>query len=178
MTLRPIETKLVEDLFVQGGYVLEFTNQTFFEFFRDEVGIDIYDDAYAFRGNSKGKRLIAFTQTAQPKAIAKALAGLWEYPEAIRPDGATDDHRRRVNAIIERLGGRPLAGAATEKANSDIRQQPAECILGELEAEFLGMEAKDDSPQARGYAFEKFLKRWFVNRRPKITPYRRPILTP
>jgi hypothetical protein len=74
MTLRPIETQLVEELFVQGGYVLEFTNRTFFEFFQHEVGVDIYDDVYAFRGGSKGKRLIAFTQKAQLKAIAKALA--------------------------------------------------------------------------------------------------------
>ncbi|AYG62107.1 hypothetical protein CCGE525_24970 (plasmid) [Rhizobium jaguaris] len=44
MTLRPIESKLIEDLFVRDGYVLEFTNQTFFEFLKNEVGIDIYDD--------------------------------------------------------------------------------------------------------------------------------------
>ena len=81
MTLRPIETKFVEDLFVQGGYVLKFTNQTFAEFFNQEVSVDIYDEVYAFRGGSKGKRLIAFTQKAQPKAIARALAGLWEYPQ-------------------------------------------------------------------------------------------------
>ncbi|MGM5056358.1 hypothetical protein [Rhizobium sp. 862_C5_N1_2] len=31
MTLRPIEAKLVDDLLAQGGYVLNFTNQTFAE---------------------------------------------------------------------------------------------------------------------------------------------------
>lgn len=74
--LRPIEAKVVDDLFVQGGYVLNFTNQTFSEFFCHEVGVEIYDELYGFRGNSKGKRLVGFTQKAQPKAIAKALAGL------------------------------------------------------------------------------------------------------
>ncbi|NKL77646.1 hypothetical protein [Rhizobium leguminosarum] len=155
MTLRPIETKLVEDLFVQGGYVLEFTNQTFFEFFQHEVGVDIYDDAYAFRGNSKGKRLIAFTQKAQPKAIAKALTGLWEYLETIRPDEATDDHRRKMSVIIERLGGDALHGAATEKVQPEGRQQSAEDVLTGLETEFLGLQAMDDGPQARGGMLSK-----------------------
>ncbi|WP_434118766.1 restriction endonuclease [Sinorhizobium meliloti] len=162
MTLRPIETQLVEELFVQGGYVLEFTNRTFFEFFQHEVGVDIYDDVYAFRGGSKGKRLIAFTQKAQPKAIAKALAGLWEFLDADRPESATADNRRKLSAIIERLGGAPLPGATVAqepKAAPPLR--PSEGVLVALEAEFLSLEVMDDRPQERGYAFERFLKRWF-----------------
>ncbi|MBB3966855.1 restriction endonuclease [Rhizobium metallidurans] len=161
MTLRPIEAKLVDDLFVQGGYVLNFTNQTFTEFFRHEVGVEIYDDVYGFRGNSKGKRLVAFTQKAQPKAIAKALAGLWEYLQADRPDDATDDNRKKLSAIIERLGGRPLPGAAVvEEPKVTQPLRPAEGILAALESEFLALEAMTDRPHERGYAFERFLKRW------------------
>ncbi|WP_192936575.1 hypothetical protein [Sinorhizobium meliloti] len=40
MTFRPIESQLEEDLFVQGRYILEFTNRTFFEFSQHEVGIE------------------------------------------------------------------------------------------------------------------------------------------
>lgn len=161
MSLRPIESKLVEDLFVQGGYVLKFTNQTFAEFFRHEVGVDIYDDVYAFRGGSKGKRLVAFTQRAQPKAIAVALAGLWEYLEADFHELATDDNRKKISTIIERLGGNGLRGAAV--VDPPTTQQPArppEGVLSALEAEFLALGAMDDRPQERGYAFERFLKRW------------------
>lgn len=162
MTLRPIETKLVDDLFVRGGYVLNFTNQTFAEFFRDEAGVDIYGEVYAFRGSSKGKRLIAFTQKAQPRAVAKALAGLWEYLQADRPDEATDDNRRKLSAIIERLGGSSLPGAAvSEESKVAQPRRPAEGILSALEAEFLALDAMDDRPQERGYGFERFLKRWF-----------------
>lgn len=39
--------------------------------------------------------------------------------------------------------------------------RPPEGILAALEAEFLGLEATDDRPKERGYAFERFLKRWF-----------------
>jgi hypothetical protein len=162
MTLRPIETKLVDDLFIQGGYVLNFTNQTFAEFFLHEVGIDIYDDAYASRGGSKGKRLIAFTQKAQPKAIAKALRGLWEYLQADHPDDATDDNRAKLSALIERLGGAPLSGGSVaEEPKSSQPERPAEGTLAALEAEFLALSAMDERPQERGYAFERFLKRWF-----------------
>ena len=124
--------------------------------------MEIYDDVYGFRGNSKGKRLVAFTQKAQPRAIAKALAGLWEYLQADRPDDATDDNRKRLSVIIERLGGRPLPGAAVveePKVTQPVR--PAEGILVALESEFLALEAMTDRPQERGYAFERFLKRWF-----------------
>jgi hypothetical protein len=162
MTLRPIEAKLVDDLFVQGGYVLNFTNQTFAEFFRHEVGVDIYDEVYAFRGGSKGKRLIAFTQKAQPKAIAKSLAGLWEYLQADRPDHATEDNRKKLSAIIERLGGGSLSGGdVAEEPKVAHPPLPASGILSALEAEFLALGAMDDRPQERGYAFERFLKRWF-----------------
>jgi hypothetical protein len=162
MTLRPIESKFIDDLFVQGGYVLNFTNQTYAEFFSHEVGVDIYDEVYAFRGDSKGKRLIAFTQKAQSKAIAKALAGLWEYLQSDRPDQATDDNRKKLSAIIERLGGSSLPRVAVpEEPQVAHPQRPMEGILSALEAEFLALKDMDDHPQERGYAFERFLKRWF-----------------
>ncbi len=37
--------------------LLDFTNSTFADFFHREVGIDIYDHAYAIYGGSKGKHL-------------------------------------------------------------------------------------------------------------------------
>ena len=53
--LRPVELRLVDELFgMSSGYVLDFTNATFADFFRCDVGIDIYDNAYATSGGSKG----------------------------------------------------------------------------------------------------------------------------
>ena len=41
--LRPVELKIINELFgMNSGYVLDFTNSTFADFFRREVGIDIY----------------------------------------------------------------------------------------------------------------------------------------
>lgn len=58
MKLKTTDLKLLDELFeMQGGYVLDFSNQTFSDFFEDEFGIDIYNDRYSEGGTSKAKRL-------------------------------------------------------------------------------------------------------------------------
>ncbi|MCL4855607.1 MAG: hypothetical protein KJZ78_29935 [Bryobacteraceae bacterium] len=54
---RPDELKVVDDLFsLSSGYALDFTNSTFDDFFRREVGVDIYVQG----PDSKEKRMRAF----------------------------------------------------------------------------------------------------------------------
>lgn len=69
---------------MRSGYVLDFTNATFDDFFRRELGIDIYDDAYARGSGSKRKRLRAFLTVGQPRAIMRAVTSLWEYRQTAR----------------------------------------------------------------------------------------------
>ena len=114
--LRPVELKLIDELFgMSSGYVLDFTNSTFADFFRREVGIDIYDNAYGIYGSSKGKHLRAFLTIGQPRAIAKALTALWEYRETDRLGRAQAETvvnaRLRLSTIVERLGGVAYAHA-------------------------------------------------------------------
>src|SRR5690349_3099639 len=111
--LRPVDLKLVDELTgMSSGYVLDFTNSTFAEFFRAEVSVDIYDDAYAGNGTSKGKRLRSFLQIAQTAAIVRALTALWEYRENDRISQGKGEGianaRHRLSAIVERLGGASL----------------------------------------------------------------------
>ena len=76
---------LLDDLFeMGGGYVLNFSNRTFAEFFAEELNVDIDDPKYEINGTSKGRRLKCFLQTADKSTITKALGALWEYREAIR----------------------------------------------------------------------------------------------
>ena len=52
--VRPVELKLVDELFgMNSGYVLDFSNSTIADFFQREVGVDIYDEAYAIYGNRR-----------------------------------------------------------------------------------------------------------------------------
>jgi len=153
---------------MSSGWVLDFSNRTFEEFFRHEVGIEIYDDAYGFIGTSKGKHLSAFLQVGQPAAVVKALTALWEY----RQDGiisrdekdTVNSGRERLNAVLQRLGGKPLPGDPTTIPSASVQREhtvPSERLLQELEDEFARLHGMEDAAQARGYAFERFLKKWF-----------------
>lgn len=83
--LSMVEKSLIDELTgMSSGYVLDFSNQTFAEFFQTEVGIDIYDAVYADLGPSKGKRLRCFLSRGQKMAVARALTGLWLYRENLR----------------------------------------------------------------------------------------------
>jgi hypothetical protein len=160
--LNAIETKIALQLFESGGYVLDFSNSTFEAFFQTEVGTNIYDDAYAHYGGSKGKRLRTFLERGQPAAIAKALTALWGYRSTMyRLSGETDKDAElgpELSAMIVRLGGQPLALAA-QKPKAPAHIQPSRDEFGALNSSFREIMQLD--PHPRGYAFEKFLKRLF-----------------
>jgi hypothetical protein len=167
--VRPVELKLVDELFgMNSGYVLDFSNSTFADFFQREVGVDIYDEAYAIYGSSKGKHLRAFLTVSQPRAIAKALAALWEYRELSRIGAGQAEAviraHGRLTAIVERLGGhqlpiyeaqntvpKHLQGADQKSFRAD------ETTLAKLEESFLALHEMSDEPQARGLHFERLL---------------------
>lgn len=168
--LRPIEIKLVDELTgMSSGYVLDFTNRTFAEFFQDGIGIDIYDDTYAEGSGSKGKRLRAFLLKAQPLAVARLLTALWEYREIARIEAGDAESirhcRARLSAIVERLGGGALPDH-DKRPPGQTALPPETKGHGPLMAE--RQRLRDDfiqllgmASQARGYAFEKFLKKLF-----------------
>lgn len=167
-TLSTVDMKLIDSLFgMYGGYVLNFSNKTFASFFARDVGIDIYDDAYAIHGTSKGKRLWGFLEVGQTNAVVKALHALWEIREAERIERHEEEKipqaRARLSALIVKLGGRPLAAdPSTEPPGSPTKPTgPSETILVALETEFMALTQMEEAPQQRGFAFERFLKRWF-----------------
>lgn len=167
--LRSVELKLIDELFgMSSGYVLDFTNSTFADFFRREIGIDIYDSAYAIYGGSKGKHLRAFLTIGQSRAIAKALTALWEYRETDRLGRAQAETvvnaRRRLSNIVERLGGVPLTSyePATDGVETKSQAMPRafhadENTLRHLEERFFALHEMSDEPHARGRHFETLL---------------------
>ena len=91
-----------------GGYVLDFTNPTFDEFFR-QYGIPIYDDKYGIYGPSKAKRMRAFWEKESNQTVAKVLTDMLNLPQAVPnmdqtkcPSAEELDRGRR---IVERLSG-------------------------------------------------------------------------
>src|SRR5262245_46057530 len=111
-TLRPLDLRLLDDVFeMGGGYVLDFSNATFAAFFQDELGVDIDDVRYDAEGTSKAKRLRYYLRTASPEAAAKTIAALWDYRETLRRRARREEtvHQatEEVTALIVRLGGKP-----------------------------------------------------------------------
>ncbi len=97
------EKVVFERIFDRGGYVLNFSDKTFSEFFR-EHGISIDEQKYQFNGSSKMKRLRVFWEIESDALVGKVFEALMQYAEAI---GKIDsDDKEKAVAIIDRLLGR------------------------------------------------------------------------
>jgi len=73
--LTPIDIDILNNIFNQDGYVLDFTNATFDSFFK-YFSIDIYSNKYAYYGNSKGKRFRRFLEIENIEVIKNVLQEL------------------------------------------------------------------------------------------------------
>lgn len=106
--LKPIEKRGFEDLFgMPSGYVLEFSNATFAQFFVDTLNIDIYHDKYAVHGDSKAKRLRAFWELEENNSVAQVLSGMldiWEYEN--EQDAPNSARLKRCRSVVARLAGK------------------------------------------------------------------------
>jgi hypothetical protein len=153
---------LIEDVFdMEGGYVLDFSNPTFAQFFVDEVGVNIDEAQYFASGSSKAKRLRCFLSLADDKTAAKAIKALWEYRELKRLRGrrpeSVEGAQHRIDALLKSLGG--AAGAQQSNPAKPAVVAVDNAKLGKLKDELLGLHQL--AAQARGYAFEAFLKELF-----------------
>jgi len=156
--IRSIDMLHLDDVFqMHSGYVLNFSDRTFAQFFREELSVNIDDPIYARNGTSKAKRLRTFLQTADKQLVVRCLHALWEYREAARQRAGQAETVRNAHGgpldIIRRLGGGlrqapHSAGPVIDRAKfASLRQD----LLGLMQLR----------AQARGYAFEKFLKDLF-----------------
>lgn len=91
-----------EALSMQSGYLLDFSDRTFADFFCTEVGVD--PDAapgstlFSAYGSSKAKRLRSFIAKAPPHLVARALRALWEYREnnMLGGSGTREDRLKEI----------------------------------------------------------------------------------
>jgi len=138
--------------------VLDFSDT---DFFSTELKIDIDDAKYAVRGGSKGKRLRYFLQNCNNATAVQALTTLWEYRADYLERTGSDDpvinSEARIMGLLERLSG---VGVETSKDRAiDPTPKVNKKTLEKIKADL--MQVTSLSPQARGFAFEKFLKKLF-----------------
>ena len=150
--LSTIDLKYIDRAFgMSSGYVLDYSNATFAEFFKREFAIDIYDDAYGDLGTSKGKHFRSFLLKAHDTTAARVLRGLWEYKEATNADAATKELGEKILGIANKLDG---------KTADPVRPGPKPAVSS---ATYRSLHARMQEllplpAQQRGYKFESFLK--------------------
>lgn len=77
------EKQILEKLLqMESGYVLNFSDRTMREFFRDDIGVNIYNEKYNYGSGSKANRLRGFWLKAEDKIVGKSILKLIEYIES------------------------------------------------------------------------------------------------
>ncbi len=103
--LNQLDREVIESVLqMGGGYVLDFSDRTFTDFFRD-FGVAIDDAQFHADGPSKARRLRVFLRTARPELIGNVLGALLERRLLKNPDGLKDNEVARYRSIIDRFGG-------------------------------------------------------------------------
>ena len=148
--------KLERELGMESGYVLAFSNRTFEEFFREVVGVQIYDSRFDLGSGSKANRMRAFWQVATDEQLRLLFSGLLEgwdiYSNAPMPDSA----RILIQQILTKLGGVSVDSNLQQKDDVDALEEGiSKRLISRL------LEVTSLPPQKRGYEFEIFLKELF-----------------
>lgn len=140
---------------MSGGYVLDFSNRNFEEFFREVVGVGIYEARFDVASGSKANRLRAFWRTATDGQLLSSLEGLLEGWSLYAKDNAPipDSARTLLRQIIARLGGNATPPPKASPSLIDFS------VAQKLTARLLQVSAAN--PQERGYDFERFLRELF-----------------
>lgn len=159
-SLRSIELSLIDEIFRgnEKGYVLDFSNRTFADFFVRELDVDIDAPQYAVDGISKGKRLRCFLGQVDDSTAARTLRALWEYREALRPRGVADTSPRasqQIAGLITKLDG------SEPQAPQNVVAPPLMDAIdfGRMADRLVAI--RDLEPHNRGYEFERFLTDMF-----------------
>ena len=106
------EKQILEHVFdMRFEGVLDFSHRAIAEFFRDELGIDFFDEKYNYDSGSKANRMRGFWQVSDNKLVAKSILKLLGYIETkillkhFIKEYYPDDQIKLVKDIAKRLEG-------------------------------------------------------------------------
>jgi hypothetical protein len=121
--IRSIDMTIIDDLFDMGsGYVLNFSDRTFAQFFAEELNVDIDDPVYAKNGTSKAKRLRCFLQTGDKATVARTLNALWEYREMLRQRAGREEKMTNAHGQLLAIVNRLTSGERKPSHQTKLRQ--------------------------------------------------------
>ncbi|MEA4992806.1 MAG: restriction endonuclease [Oscillibacter sp.] len=156
-----VEKDCFERLFgMSSGYVLDFSNRTFQEFVYEILSFDIY---IKYPNLSKAKILRAIIAEYDNVSVGKLLLELMRYMQA---KGMVNDEDREVFKQCADIGNRLIGKSAAFKQTASTSTSTAKPITSLIDYDkyiraLQVLSDYDDSPQSRGFAFEKYLKEFF-----------------
>jgi len=152
------EKRILEDaLDMSSGYVLNFSDRTFSEFF-DDQGITIYQEKYKFNGTSKAKHMRAFIEVEDAFTICRVLRQLWEVRESIPLYDKKDPNgqlKTRFFALLDRLesGGEI---ARTDVIDRFARDQTLDELVASIERDIGANRPAAALDRLHTYCMKKF----------------------
>jgi hypothetical protein len=159
--LKLSDRRFLEEIFdMGGGYVLNFSDRTFAEFFENELSINIDDPKYRSNGTSKAKRLRAFLQIESEAVVAKALRALWDHREAIRePSDAQDEKARHQKEhffdIVHLIEG-AASTARTDAIEKFAENETLEELISAIERDIRADKPAAALDRLHTYCMKKF----------------------
>ena len=109
-SLTDIEKRYFEKLFdMGGGYVLDFNDFTFGEFFRRH-NVDIHGHKYQTSGTSKAKKLRSFWKSESDRLVGVVLSEMLDHYEVdceLNGQDVNRDVLKKARDIVGRITGRP-----------------------------------------------------------------------
>ena len=154
-----IEKDYFEELFgMRTGYVLDFSNRGFQEFVFEKIHLDIYAK---YQGLSKAKILRRIISDYDNVTVGKLLLELMRYMQA--KGMVTDENKANFQKCAE-IGNRLIGKNVTVKrsAQTSSPKSPVPIVdYDSLLKELTNISSHSDTPQSRGFAFEKYLKKLF-----------------
>ena len=154
-----IEKDCFEELFgMRTGYVLDFSNRGFQEFVFEKIHLDIYAK---YQGLSKAKILRRILSDYDNVTVGKLLLELMRYMQA--KGMVTDENKANFQKCAE-IGNRLIGKNVTVKRSAQTSSPKSTVPIVDYDSllkELTNISSHSDTPQSRGFAFEKYLKKLF-----------------
>lgn len=152
------EKQLIESVFgMSSGYVLGFTNRDFDDFMMDVVP---YSLSTKYPGLSKAKMLREFLKDESEIYVGKTIVLLINY---LNDNGLVTDAKKEKAEKLYEFGKKLLGKNNTQPNPKQQSPEPNKTLKIDYDSLNTSLLAIEDipSPQAKGYAFEKYLNSLF-----------------
>jgi len=159
VALKHSEMRVIDEALSMGdGYVLNFSDRTFAEFFEDEFGIIIYSDKYGYKGRSKARHVRAFIEIEDAYTVARVLRRLWDHRESHTHYSQTPGHTAIKLGFFELLGKiEGIAGApSTDAIDRFARDETLDELIASIQRDIAANKPAPALDRLHTYCMKKF----------------------